>query len=274
MKLIPSRLLLALVACVAVFATAARAHEVVEIDDTNFGALIESPPAGTPPATWFLEFYAPWCGFCRRFESQYEDFAAKVGEIEPSVKVGRVNVDKAGITTLRFLISRLPTVYHINGKEVRELSKVFTTDALLDVADGESWREVDPWHWIWSPFSYFGTLLYVLGWLSSSLNAATAYLGQFMPMWAVGIVILGALLVVSMLVVTFVPNPLNYLLPTAEEYEQEAAALRKRTEALKAAAAKKTDDGGEAKAEKEETTKATKASAPRSPATTVRRRRD
>jgi len=42
--------------------------------------------------TWLLEFYAPWCGYCKRLESTYEDVAQELAG--QGVHVARIDGSK------------------------------------------------------------------------------------------------------------------------------------------------------------------------------------
>ncbi|KNE61934.1 hypothetical protein AMAG_07202 [Allomyces macrogynus ATCC 38327] len=198
--------------CTALFATllaaflltthaAQAATSVIELTDGNFDALIASGDE------WFVEFYAPWCGYCSRFAPQYEAFARALDDVDPRIKVGKLSVDENGVTTTRFLISRLPTLYHIKGGEVREVVKSFDKDALLDLVREKKWEKIEPWAWWWSPMSWFGRFLGLAGTFSQVLRDTAAYLNQFMPMWCVALLGTAVVLGVLFLVAQVLPIP-------------------------------------------------------------------
>ena len=64
--------------------------------------------------TVVLDFWASWCGPCRRFTPIIEKFA----EDNPDVAVGKVNIDEQPALTERFNIMSVPTLVIMKGGEV------------------------------------------------------------------------------------------------------------------------------------------------------------
>ena len=63
-----------------------------------------------------LDFWAAWCGPCRMLAPVVEQFAAE----NPSVAVGKVNVDEEPELAAAFRVASIPTVVVIrDGKVVR-----------------------------------------------------------------------------------------------------------------------------------------------------------
>ncbi|ORY95382.1 thioredoxin-like protein [Syncephalastrum racemosum] len=93
--------------------------DVVQVTDDNLDVLIKSSDE------WLLDFYADWCGYCKKFAPKYE--AAErilASNTETShVRVGKVNVDTAPALAARFFVQRLPTVVHIKEHEVRVIPR-------------------------------------------------------------------------------------------------------------------------------------------------------
>jgi thiol:disulfide interchange protein len=58
---------------------------------------------------WMVEFYAPWCPACRRFESTWNKFSSMSDEL--SINVGSADVSSSPLISVIFSITSLPTVY-------------------------------------------------------------------------------------------------------------------------------------------------------------------
>eukprot|EP01102_Stenamoeba_stenopodia_P000332 TRINITY_DN10311_c0_g1_i1.p1 TRINITY_DN10311_c0_g1~~TRINITY_DN10311_c0_g1_i1.p1 ORF type:complete len:256 (-),score=62.25 TRINITY_DN10311_c0_g1_i1:125-841(-) len=79
---------------------------VVELDDSNFEALTQAS-TGATTGDWFIEFYAPWCGYCKRLAPVWEDLAK---ELQGKIVVAKVDADKNSGLRNRFEIKGFPTL--------------------------------------------------------------------------------------------------------------------------------------------------------------------
>ena len=86
------------------------AGHVSEVTDNNFQAeVIESE------VPVLVDFWAPWCGPCRRVSPVVEEIASERGE---ALKVVKVNIDDNLQTALKFNVMSIPTLMLFKHGEV------------------------------------------------------------------------------------------------------------------------------------------------------------
>ena len=61
-----------------------------------------------------VDFWAPWCGYCRRIAPAYEKIAKQMGD---EIVVAKLNIDEVPLVAHREAIEVIPTlVLYRNGK--------------------------------------------------------------------------------------------------------------------------------------------------------------
>lgn len=99
-----SPILIQLLAAIAFF-TFASANVVVDLTST---ARFDASVGRDRPA--LVEFYAPWCGHCKKLEPEYEKAAAAFSNDPGRVLIGKVNADENKELGRRFGVRGYPTL--------------------------------------------------------------------------------------------------------------------------------------------------------------------
>mmetsp|Transcript_10321 Transcript_10321/g.11856 ORF Transcript_10321/g.11856 Transcript_10321/m.11856 type:complete len:218 (+) Transcript_10321:97-750(+) len=121
--------------------TLAQGSDVVDLTIDNFEQNMKE-------GDWVVEFYAPWCGHCRRLAPVYEKLAT---ELKGKVGVGKVDGTKHRSLSARFGISGYPTIFHVSGETVRKYTGGRQLAQLKYFAE-EGYEKVEPVGWLESPY--------------------------------------------------------------------------------------------------------------------------
>ncbi len=88
--------------------------QLAHAGDRDFGQVVLSQPSPV-----LVEFYAPWCGHCRRMAPVIEDVAR---DYAGRLRVVQVNVDENEQVPGRYGVTGVPTlIIFADGKEVERL---------------------------------------------------------------------------------------------------------------------------------------------------------
>src|SRR5579859_2468691 len=96
----------------------------IEVDEEGFQRHVANSDIPV-----LVDVWAPWCGPCRAMAPMYER-AAK--ELEPKVRLLKLNADKAPAMSSRFSITGIPTLLLIHGdKEISRRSGAMDAKTII-----------------------------------------------------------------------------------------------------------------------------------------------
>jgi protein disulfide-isomerase A6 len=75
---------------------------VVDLLDSTFNKTVMKSQE-----IWLVEFFAPWCGHCKKLEPKWRELAKKY---EGKIKFGKVNTDKQKKLQQHYNIESYPTI--------------------------------------------------------------------------------------------------------------------------------------------------------------------
>ncbi|XP_064601622.1 thioredoxin-related transmembrane protein 1-like [Liolophura sinensis] len=100
---------------------------------------------------WMVEFMAPWCPACKSFETTWQSVASWSKDLD--MNVGVVDVTENPVLSGRFLVTALPTIYHIKDGEFRQYSGPRDESSLVSYVDDKSWENSETVSWWFNPAS-------------------------------------------------------------------------------------------------------------------------
>jgi len=106
---------------------------VVELTDQTFEHLTQASTGATTGA-WFVKFYAPWCGHCRRLEPLWEELAKELEE--HGVICAKVDGSENRNLMNRFQVRGYPHMKLFHKGEMWTYTGTRSKEDLLDFARG------------------------------------------------------------------------------------------------------------------------------------------
>lgn len=108
---------------------------VVEIQEDDWTKVLEGE--------WMIEFYAPWCPACRALQPTWNEFGSWDHDLGLD-GIASIDVTQAPGLSGRFMVTALPTIYHVKHGEFRQYRGSRDKDSLISFIEEKKWKEVEP----------------------------------------------------------------------------------------------------------------------------------
>ncbi|XP_076319315.1 thioredoxin-related transmembrane protein 1-like [Tachypleus tridentatus] len=168
---------------------------------------------------WMVEFFAPWCPACKALEPVWKEFSGWSDDL--GVRVGHVDVTLNPGLSGRFMVTALPTIYHVKDGQFRQYRGSRGKEAFISFVEEKKWTSIDPVSWWHSPQSFIMSIVSYFFKLSMALRSThnmivedygIPYWGSYI-IFALGTILLGAILglmIVCVIDFAFPPKPVSY----------------------------------------------------------------
>ncbi|XP_026478176.1 thioredoxin-related transmembrane protein 1 [Ctenocephalides felis] len=107
---------------------------VVELTEDNWRLMLEGE--------WMVEFFAPWCPACKSLEPTWKSFSAWSEDL--NIKVGQVDITTSPGLSGRFIVTALPTIYHVKEGEFRQYKGARDKSSLISYIEDAKWQQTEP----------------------------------------------------------------------------------------------------------------------------------
>jgi protein disulfide-isomerase A1 len=115
----------ALAVLAVVFANFAEEDDVIVLDDSNIDAVLEAHP------DILIEFYAPWCGHCKKLTPEFAQAAARLKGNDPPIRIAKCDATIATASAAKYGVQGYPTLKYFINKNPTEYNGGRTADTIV-----------------------------------------------------------------------------------------------------------------------------------------------
>merc|ERR1712227_291803 len=90
---------------------------------------------------WMVEVMAPWCPACRALGPTWEEFSGWSEDLE--IGVGQVDVTLSPGLSGRFMVTALPTIFHVKDGVFRQYRGARDKDSFISFIEDKKWSQVE-----------------------------------------------------------------------------------------------------------------------------------
>jgi len=191
---------------------------LVKIDDGNWDQV--------QTGEWMIEFYAPWCPACRNLQPVWEEFATWGQDL--GIQVAQVDITHSPGLSGRFMITALPTIYHVKDGSYRQYRGPRSKDDFLSFVEEHKWKELDPLSTWQSPSSIPMSLIsqfYRISMvLRNVMNVMTDDYG--IPIWGGYLIFGGVTILIGLILGLMLVCVIDFIYPPPPMYKPPVASAK------------------------------------------------
>ncbi|XP_059482712.1 thioredoxin-related transmembrane protein 1 [Neocloeon triangulifer] len=118
--------------CVSV--SSKKQPSIVQLSEENWEQMLEGD--------WMIEFFAPWCPACKNLGPIWEEFSKWQEDLD--IKVGHIDVTVDVGLSGRFMVTALPTIFHVHNGEFRQYRGARKVEDFVTFIEDSKWQEIEP----------------------------------------------------------------------------------------------------------------------------------
>lgn len=175
---------------------------------------------------WMVEFFAPWCPACKALQPIWKDFASWGEDL--GISVAQVDVTDSPGLSGRFMVTALPTIYHVKDGVFRQYRGPRDKEQFLSFVEEKKWmeaEEVPAWK---SPGSYQMAVVSQFFKLSMVLRGFHSVLVKDygLPEWGSYLIFALCTILVGALIGLILVCIIDFMFPPKPSYATSAMATR------------------------------------------------
>merc|ERR1712227_396250 len=109
--------------------------------DGKLTQITEDNRSDTLTGEWMVEFMAPWCPACRGLQPIWDDFSGWSEDLD--IGVGQVDVTTSPGLSGRFMVTALPTIFHVKDGVFRQYRGARDKDSFISFVEDKKWTQVE-----------------------------------------------------------------------------------------------------------------------------------
>ncbi|KAL0859820.1 hypothetical protein ABMA27_010163 [Loxostege sticticalis] len=107
-----------------------------ELDEDNWRDILEGE--------WMVEFYAPWCPACNALAPAWREMSTQASRKSLGMRAAAVDVTKSPGLSGRFVVTALPTIFHVKDGQFRQYKGPRDADSMLSFVVQQRWKQTEP----------------------------------------------------------------------------------------------------------------------------------